>query len=153
MADIRAEVDTRMAEESDVPTGGANDEVIGYAPGGDFIYDLNPGDLEKEFYAQMAQADLALEAFDAGLTVEQLMTLKEDEERTKAEATAAEAAKAKSDQVAVPATLAQPSGTPTASAGVANMPTGGVKRSSSGASAPSSKRLRRKPVILGTRDG
>ena len=79
--------------------------------------------------------------------------MKEDGERTKAEPAAAEAAKAKSEQVVVPATLAQPSGTPTASTGVANTPTGGVKRSSSGASAPSSKRLRRKPVILGTRDG
>ena len=153
VADVRAEVDARMAEKTDVPTGGANAEVIGHAPGGDFIYDLNPGDLEKEFYAQMAQADLALEAFDAGLTMEQLMTLKEDEERTKAEPAATEAAKAKSEQVAVPATLVQPSDAPTAPTGVADTPTGGVKRSSSGASAPSSKRLRRKPVILGTRDG
>ena len=65
VADIRAEVDARMAEKTDVPADGANVEVIGHAPGGDFIYDLNPGDLEKEFYAQMAQADLALEALDA----------------------------------------------------------------------------------------
>ena len=75
--------------------------MIGHASGGDFIYDLHPGDLEREFYAQMAQADLALEVLDAGLTVEQLMTSKEDEERTRAEAAAAEAAKAKSEQVVV----------------------------------------------------
>ena len=153
MADIRAEVDARMAEKTDVPSGGANVEVIGHAPGGDFIYDLNPGDLEKEFYAQMAQADLASEAFDAGLTVEQLMTLKEDEERMKAEPAATEAAKAKSKPVAVPAPLVRPSDAPTAPTGVADTPNGGVKRSSSGASAPSSKRLRRKPLVLGMRDG
>ena len=152
VAEARAEVDARMEEETDVPAGGANDEVISHAPGGDLIYDLNPDDLEREFYAQMAQADLALEAIDADLTVEQLLTAKEDEERTKAEAAAAEAAKAKSEQVVEPASQARSSDTPTASTGVASAPAGGVKRSSSGASAPSSKR-RRKPVILGTRDG
>ena len=136
----------------DVPAGGANVEVIGHASGGDFIYDLHPGDLEKEFYAQMAQADLALEALDAGLTMEQLMTSKEDEERTKAEAAAAEAAKAKPEQVVVPASLARSSGTTTASTGIASAPTGGVKRPSSGGPAPSSKR-RRKPLTLGPRDG
>ena len=79
VADIRAEVDARMAEESDVPAGGANVDVIGHAPGGDFIYYSHPGDLEREFYAQMAPAYLALEVLYAGLTVEQLMTSKEDE--------------------------------------------------------------------------
>ena len=152
VADIRAEVDARLAKKADVPTGGANDEVIGHAPGGDFIYDLNPGDLEREFYAQMMQADLAMEASDAGVTVEQLMTLKEDEERTKAEAAAAEAVKAKSEQVVEPASQARSSGATTASTGVASAPTGGVKRPSSGGPAPSSKR-RRKPLILGPRDG
>ena len=122
--------------------------MIGYAPGGDFIYDLGPGDLEREFYAQMTQADLASKEFDAGLTMEQLMTLNEDGERTKAEPAAAEATKAKSEQVAVP-----PSDAHIASIGVVDTSTGGVKRSSSGASAPSSKRQRRKPVVLGTRDG
>ena len=94
VADIRAEVDARMAEKTDVPTGGASAEVIGHAPGGDFIYDLNPGDLEKEFYAPMALADLALEAFDAGLTVEQLMTSKEGEATAKAGADAGKTAEA-----------------------------------------------------------
>ena len=47
LAEIRAEVDARMAEEMDVPAGGANVEVIGHASGGGFIYDLHPGDLER----------------------------------------------------------------------------------------------------------
>ena len=144
VAEVRAEVDARMAEESVVPAGGANVEVIGHASGGDFIYDLHPGDLEKEFYAQMAQADLALEAFDAGLTMEQLMSSKEDEERANSEA-AAVATKSKSEQAMA--------GTPTTPSGAARAPAGGVKRSSSGVSAPSSKRRRAPPVILGTRDG
>ena len=53
-ADIRAEVDARMGEKTDVSAGGASTEVIGYASGGDFIFDLNPDDLEKEFYACVA---------------------------------------------------------------------------------------------------
>ena len=52
VADIRAEVDAWMGEKTDAPAGGASAEVIGRTSGGDFIYDLNPGDLEKEFYAQ-----------------------------------------------------------------------------------------------------
>ena len=152
LAEIRAEVDARMAEETEVPAGGANDEVIGRALGGDFIYDLNPGDLEREFYARTTQADLALGASDAGLSVEQLLASKEDEERTKVEAAAAEAAKAESEQVVEPASQARSSGATTASTGVASAPTGGVKRPSSGGPAPSSKR-RRGPVILAPRDG
>ena len=103
VAEARAEGDARMAEGTGVPAGGAGDEVIGPALGGDFIYDLNPGDLEREFYARTAQAVLALGASDADLTVEQLLTAKEDEESMKAEAAAAEAAKAKSEQVVEPA--------------------------------------------------
>ena len=136
----------------DVPAGGADDEVIGHALGGDFIYDLNPGDLEREFYARTTHAALALGASDAGLTVEQLLTAKEDEERMKAEAAAAEAAKAKSEQVVEPASQARSSGATTASTEVASAPSGGVKRSSSGGPAPVSKR-RRRPLILGPRDG
>ena len=135
-----------------VPTGGTDDEVIGHALSGDFIYDLNPGDLEREFYARTAQAVLGLGASDADLTVEQLLTAKQDEERMKAEASAAEAAKAKSEQVVEPASQARSSGATTASVGVASAPSGGVKRSSSGGPAPSSKR-RRGPVILSPRDG
>ena len=40
--------------------------------------------MEKTIYAYLAQADLALEAFDAGLTVEQLMASKEGEAKAKA---------------------------------------------------------------------
>ena len=76
-ADIRAEVDAKFAEKEKVLADGAGIEVIGHAPGDDFIFYSNQDDLEKEFYAQMAQADLAMRAFEAGLTVEQLMTSKE----------------------------------------------------------------------------
>ena len=152
MAEARAEVDARMAKEAGVPAGGTDDEVIGHVLGGDFIYDLNPSELEREFYAQMTQAVLALGASDADLTVEQLLAAKEDEERMKAEASAAEAAKAKSEQVVEPASQARSSGATTASTGVASAPSGGVKRSSSGVPAPSSKR-RRGPVILSPHDG
>ena len=41
VADIRAKVDARIGEETDVSAGGANTEVIGHTCGGDFIYDLN----------------------------------------------------------------------------------------------------------------
>ena len=77
----------------DVSSGGIGIEVIGRASGGDFIYDLIPDDLEKEFYARMAQANLAKEAFDAGLTVEQLMTSREGEAKAKADADASDACK------------------------------------------------------------
>ena len=55
VADAWAEVDARTAKETGVPAGGTDDEVIGHVLGGDFIYDLNPSELEKEFYARSAQ--------------------------------------------------------------------------------------------------
>ena len=109
--------------------------------------------MEEAIYAYLVQSDLALEAINANTTVEQLVAAKEAKKRTEAESAAAEAAKSKSEWVTAPTGKAQPSDTPTAPSGAAGTPAGGVKRSSSGASAPSSKRLRRKPVILGTRDG
>ena len=97
---------------------------------------------------------MALEAINANLTVEQLTAAKEAEGKAKEELAAMEAAKAKSEHVVETSTLAQPSDSPVASMGAAKTPTGGVKRPSGSASAPSSKRLRRKkPVDLGTRDG
>ena len=63
-----------------------------------------------------------------------------------------EAAKAESEYVA-PTAPEQPSDAPDAPMRAAETPAGGVKRSSSGASAPSSNRLRRKAVIQDTRDG
>ena len=116
-------------------------------------HDLSVEDLEETIYAYLAQADLALEAMDANTSVEQPVADKEAEGRMKAGSTAAEAAKAKSEKVAVPTTLGRPSDASTVPAGAAETPTGVVKRSLSGVSAPSSKRPRRKPVVLGTRDG
>ena len=55
-AEIRPEVDAKLAEKEKVPADDAGTEVIGRVPGDDFIFDSNQDDLEKEFYAQMAQA-------------------------------------------------------------------------------------------------
>ena len=127
--------------------------MVDPSPAVDPDHDLIVEDLEEAIYAYLAQADLALEAIDANTTVEQLATAKEAEKRTEAESAAAEAAKSKSEQVTAPTEKAQPSDTPTAPSGAAGTPAGGVKWSSRSASAPSSNRLQRKPVILGTRDG
>ena len=59
--------------------------------------DLSAEDLEEAIYAYLAHADLALEAMDANATAEQLAAANEAEERKKAEAVAAEAAKSKSE--------------------------------------------------------
>ena len=87
------------------------------------------------------------------MTVEQLIAAKEAEGRAKAELAAEEAAKAKNEPVVEPSTLVHPSDAPVAPMRAAETPDGGVKRPSSSASAPSSKCTRRKPVVLGTRDG
>ena len=111
-ADIRAEVDARMGEKVDVSAGGASIEVIGHASGGDFIYDLSPDDLEKEFYARMAHANLAKEAFDAGLTVEQLMTSREGEAKAKADANTSKTAEVGVGAEVTPGSTKQPAGDP-----------------------------------------
>ena len=122
--------------------------------GGDFIYDLHPGDLEKEFYAQMAQADLVLEAFDAGLTVEQLMTSKEGEATAKAGADAGNTVAAGVGAEVTPGPTRRSADAAAAPAKGTEAPASGMKRTADDASAPSPKRQRRrKPEGLGTRDG
>ena len=53
--------------------------------------DLSPEDLEKVFYACMAQLDLTIEAMNAKMSVEQLVVTKEAEAKAKAVAEAAAA--------------------------------------------------------------
>ena len=128
--------------------------MIGHAPGGDFIYDLNPGDLEKDFYAQMAHADLALEAFDAGLTVEQLMTSKEGEAMAKASAAAGKTTAAGVGAEVTPGPTRRPVDVTVAPTKGTEAPASSVKRTPGDAPAPPRKRQkRRKPEGLGTRDG
>ena len=154
VADIRDDVDTKMAEETDVPAGGTSAEVIGHASCGDFIYDLNPGDLEREFYAQMAQADLALEAFDAGLTVEQLMASKDGEATAKAGADTEKTAEAGAGAEVAPGPTRRPVDASVVPAKGSEPPTSSVKRSPDDAPAPPPKRQRRRrPEGFGTRDG
>ena len=137
-----------------VPAGGAGIEVIGHASGGDFIYDLSPDDLEKEFYARMARANLSKEAFDAGLTMEQLMTSKEGEAKAKADADASKTAEVGLGVEATPGPTKWPAGYPVVPAKGAEAPVGGVKCASDDAPAlPPKRSKRRKPVELGTRDG
>ena len=153
-ADIRAEVDARMGEKTDVPAGGTSAEVIGRTSGGDFIYDLNPGDLEKEFYAQMAQADLAMEAFDAGLTVEQLMASKDGEAKAKADADAGKTAEVDVEVEVMPASMKQQADDLAVLVKGAEAPAGGMKRTPDDVPAPPPKRSRRrKPEGLGMRNG
>ena len=134
--------------------GGTSAQVVNPTLAVDPDHDLSVEDMEKAIYAYLAQADLALEAMDANMTVEQLVASREAEGKAKAELAAMEAAKAKSEHVVEPTTLVQPSDAPVAPSRAAEMHAGGVKRSSSDASAPSSKRMRRKkPEVLGTRNG
>ena len=102
------------------------------------------------------QADLALEAINAKMTVEQLVAAREAEAeaKAKAESSASETAKAKAGDAVAPAAPKQPADVPVISSETAKASAGGVKRPSGDASAPSSKRARRrKPEVLGTRDG
>ena len=145
----------REEEEADklkASAGGTSNQVVNPSPAVDPGHDLSVEDLEEAIYAHLTQADLAMEAMDTDAIEEQHSAAKEAKGRTRAESAAVEAAKAKSEVVAATA-LVQPSDASTAPSGAAGTPAGGVKRSSSGASAPSSKRLQRKPVVLGTRDG
>ena len=154
MADIRAEVDARMGEKTDVSAGGASTDVIGHTSKGDFIYDWNPSDLEKEFYACMAQADLAKDAFKSGLTVERLVTSRETEAKAKADVDTSKTMEAGAGAEVAPASPKQPADDPVVSAKGARAPAGGAKHSPRDAPAPPSKRTRRrKPEDLGTRDG
>ena len=69
-------------------------------------------DMEKAIYAYLAQTNLALKAFDAKMTVEQLIAAKEAE--AKADAAASEIAKAGAGEVAAPSAPMQPAGAPVA---------------------------------------
>ena len=110
--------------------------------------------MEKAIYACLAQADLALEAINAHTTVEQLVAAKEALAKAKAESVAHEAAKAKSEYAMAPAAPKQPADAPVVPVEAAGSPACGVKRPSGDASIPPSKRSRRrKPEVLGTRDG
>ena len=96
---------------------------------------------------------MAIEAMEAHLTVEQLVVAKEADAKAKADA-ASKAAEAKSEDAVAPTAPKQPTDAPVDSAEVAESPTCGVKRPPGDTSAPHSKRSRRrKPEILGTRDG
>ena len=153
-AKIRAEVDARLGEKENVPTDGAGIEVIGHASSGDIIYDLSPDDLEKEFYARVAQANLAKEALDAGRTVEQLMALKESGAKAKADAVARQTAEAGVGAEVTPGPTKQPADVPVVPAKGAEAPTSGVKLTPDDVPAlPPKRPRRRKPKELGTRDG
>ena len=108
-------------------------------------------DLEKAIYACLAQADLALEALNAHMTVGQLVAAKEADAKAKATNKAAEA---KFDYAMAPTAPKQPADAHVISSEVVESPAYGVKRPSGDTYAPQSKRSRRrKPEILGTRDG
>ena len=97
---------------------------------------------------------MALEAMNAKTTVKQLVAAKEAEAKAKAELAVSEAAEAEGGYVVVSAAPKQPTDAPAVPAKVVEAPAGGVKRPSGDASASSSKRARRrKPELLGTRDG
>ena len=129
-------------EKRKASAGWASEQVAHPSPVVDPDLDRSAEDLEAAIYACLAQADLAMEAMDAQTTVEQLAAAREAEERKTAEAAAA---KSDSEQATADA--------PTAPSGTTGTPAGGVKRASGGPLAPSSKRRRQPPVVLGTRDG
>ena len=158
-AEVRAMVVAKEKEEEErekqkALAGRTSAKVTGHTLEVDPDCDLSVEEMEKAIYACLAQADLALEAINANMTVEQLVVAKEAEAKAKAESADNEAAKAKSEYVMAPTAPKQPADAPVAPAEAAGTPTGGVKRSSGDVSAPSSKRTwRRKPEVLGTRDG
>ena len=104
----------------------------------------------------MAQADLAKEAFDAGLSVKQLMASKEIEAKAKAkaDADARKTAEVGVEVEVTPASTMRPADVLVVPAKGAEVPAVGVKRMPGDAPAPPSKcSRRRKPEDLGTRDG
>ena len=92
-AEIRAEVTARQQKGTSAP---AVSRTLAVDP----VLDLSIEDMEKAIYACLAQADLALEAMNAHMTVEQLVAAKEAE--AKAESVAIEAAKAKFEYAMAP---------------------------------------------------
>ena len=102
----------------------------------------------------MAQANLAKEAFDASLTVEQLMTSRKGEVKVKVDADASKTAEVGVGAEATSGLTKQLAGDPVVPAKGAEAPAGGVKRVSDDAPALPPKRSRRRnPEDLGTRDG
>ena len=131
--------------------------MTGHALWADPDSDLGPEDLEKAFYACIAQADLCVKAVNAGLSVEQLMAAKKVEAvvaATKAaEAEAAGKSGVEAGVAGTPAGSVQLAGEPAASAKATKTAVVGVKCSLGGTPASSGKSARKKPVSLGTCDG
>ena len=97
---------------------------------------------------------MAAEAFNAKMTVDQLVAAKEAAARAKAEAKAEAEAEAAIKATRVPTAQLQLAGDLVNTKKEIAAPASGVKRSSGGSSAPSAKRVRRpKPEVLGTCDG
>ena len=102
----------------------------------------------------MAQADLALEAFDAGLTVEQLMTSKEGEATAKAGADTGKTAEAGVGAEVTPGPPKRAADVTVVLTKGADAPASSVKRTPDDALAsPPKRQKRRKSEGLGTRDG
>ena len=157
-AEIRAEVAARQqkeeAEALKALAGRTSAPTVSRTLVVDPVLDSSVDYMEKAIYACLAQVDMALEAMNAHMTVEQLVAAKEAEVKAKAESAAIEAAKAKFEYAMAPTAPKHPAGAPIVPAEAVGSPACGVKRPSGDASVPSSKRSRRrKPEVLGTRDG
>ena len=98
-----------MAQKA--PTDRASAPAVSRFLVADSTLDLSVEGLEKAIYACLAQADLAIEAMNAHLSVEQLIAAKEADAKAKAEA-AAKAVEAKSGYVLAPTGPKQPIGAP-----------------------------------------
>ena len=134
--------------------GGTSAKVTGHTLEVDPDCDLSVSDLEKAIYACLAQADLAVEAMNAKMSVEQLVAAKEAETKAKADVTASKVVETETGDVVAPAALKHPVIDPVVPAKTVVASAGGVKGPSGDGSAPSSKHTRRrKPETLGTRDG
>ena len=128
--------------------------MIGHTPEVDSGCDLSVEDLEKAIYACLAHTDLAIEAMNAKMSVEQLVAVKEAETKAKADVTASTVAEAEDGGVVAPVAPKQPVIDLVIPAKNMDPSAGGVKRPSGDVSAPSSKCAQgRKPETLGTRDG
>ena len=88
-AEIRAEVAAKQRKEEEEKKlktldGGTSTQAVSRTLAVDPDHDLSVEDMEKAVYAYLAQADLALEAINANMTVEQLTATKEAEAKAKA---------------------------------------------------------------------
>ena len=139
------------------PAPGDDAEVTGRALWADPDSDLGPEDLEKAFYACLAQVDLCIEAMNVGVSVQQLVAAKEVEAEVAARKTTEAAASGKSGVKAkvagAPVGEVRPAGELAAPSKAAKTAVTCMKHSSGGTPASSTKRARKKPVSLGTHDG